>query len=227
MNLVAEGLPKYPAPAELYPLFRQHRPLGQGTELFMHPVDNSVQMGHAEAVAIASTTLSLIGRSYQILPERSTSAPALRGRSVVLVADPQNSNTAAHRLSDTPLTLEYDPAAQDVVVRERDGQHRTWAGKRGPDNRYTEVYGLISMLPGEGEATGPHRTLIFSGITSVGAHGAAEFFSRPEGLNALLRRFAADGSAGFPSAYQVVVRCNSADTLLLSTEYAAHRVIAR
>jgi hypothetical protein len=32
---------------------------------------------------------------------------------------------------------------------------------------------------------------------------------------------------GFPSAYQVVVRCASNDTLLLSAEYAAGRVIAR
>jgi hypothetical protein len=227
MNRVAEGLPKYPAPPELYPLFRQHRPLESGTNLFMHPVDNSVQMGHAESVAIASTTLALIGRSYQILPERSTSAPALRGRSVVLIADPQNSLIAAHRLADTPFGLEYDAAAEDVVVRERGGQHLVWAGKRGPDNRYSEVYGLISMLPGEGEATGPHRTLIFSGITSVGAHGAAEFFSRPEGLNKLLKQLAAEGYTGFPSSYQVVVRCKSVDTLLLSTEYVAHRVIAR
>jgi hypothetical protein len=227
MNVVAEGLPKYPAPPELYPLFRQHRPLESGTELFMHPVDNSVQMGHAEAVALASTTLSSMGRSYQILPERSTSAPALRGRSVVLVADPQNSNTAANRLASTPFTLEFDPATQDVVVRERGGSRAVWAGKRGQDNRYAEVYGLVSMLPGEGEAAGPHRTLIFSGITSVGTHGAAEFFSRPEGLNVLLRRMAAEGYRGFPSAYQVVVHCTSSDTLLLSTEYVTHRVIAR
>jgi hypothetical protein len=107
----------------------------------MHPVDNSVQFGHAESVAIASTTLASMGRTYQILPERSTSAPALRGRSVILVADPQNSSIAAHRLADTPLGLEYDLGAQDVVVRERGGAHLVWAGNRGPDNRYAEVYG--------------------------------------------------------------------------------------
>ena len=111
------------------------------------------------------------GRSFQILPERSTSAAALRGRSIILIADPQNSTTAADLLANTPLTLDFDPTAQDVVVRDRGAAHTTWAGKRGPDRRYTEVYGLISMLPGQGEsATGPHRTLIFSGITSVGAH---------------------------------------------------------
>lgn len=229
MGTVAEGLPKYPAPPELYPLFRQHRPLPPGTDLNMHPVDNSVQMGHAESVAIASTTLSLMGRTFQILPERSASAPALRGRSVILIADPQNSTTAANLLANTPLTLDFDPGVQDVVVRDRVGAaHTVWAGKRGPDLRYTEVYGLISMLPGQGETTGgAHRTLIFSGITSVGAHGAADFFSKPDGLNVFLRRLSSEGYSTFPSAYQIVVRCVSSDTLLVSTEYVTHRVIAK
>jgi hypothetical protein len=226
MTVVAEGLPKYPAPPELYPLFRQHRPLPEGVELSMHPVDNSVQLGHAEALAISSATLSLMGVPYQALPERSASAPAIRGRSAVLIADPQNSNTAGQELARTPLTLDFDAAAQDVVVRDRSGSAK-WVGKRGPDKRYTEVYGLISVLPGEGEAAGPHRIVVFSGITSVGAHGAADFFSRPEGLRALLQRLRAEGYTGFPRAYQVVVKCTSNDTLLLSTEYTAHRVIAK
>jgi hypothetical protein len=227
MNVVAEGLPKYPAFPELYPMFRQHRPLPPGVELFMHPVDNSTQLGHAQALVIAATTLSLSGRLYQILPERSTSTPALRGRGVVMIGDPQNSSEAARALAGTPLTLDFDPAAEDVVVRERSGAHTVWTGKRGPDKRYTEVYGLISMLPAEGDAAGPRRMLILSGITSVGTHGAAEYFSRPEGLNVFLRHLAAEGYTHFPSAYQIVVRCTSSDTLLLSTEYVTHRVIAR
>jgi hypothetical protein len=227
MSVVAEGLPKYPAPAELYPLFRQHRPLPEGVNLFMHPVDNSTQMGHAQALVIASTTLASMGRKYQILPERSTSAPALRDRGAVLIGDPQNSSETAQALASTPFTLDFDATAEDVVVRERAGGHTVWAGKRGPDKRYSEVYGLISMLPAQGERAGTHRLLIFSGITSVGTHGAAEYFSRPEGLNVFLRHLAAEGYTRFPSAYQIVVRCTSSDTLLLSTEYVAHRVLAR
>jgi len=227
MTVVAGGLPKYPAPPELYPLFRQHRPLEEGVELSMHPVDNSVQFGHAETATIAATTLMLMGTAYQILPERSAPAPALRGRNVVLIADPQNSNEAAGRLEKTPLTLAFDQHDQDVVVRERGGPNTVWAGKRGPDKRYTEVYGLITVLPAEGEVAGPHHVLIFSGMTSVGTQGAAEFFSRPESLQVLREKLAAQGYAHFPAAYQVVVRCASNDTLLLSAEYAAHRVIAR
>ena len=50
MSVVAEGLSKYPAPDELYALYRQHRPLPAGTKLDMHPVDNSIQMGRMGAV---------------------------------------------------------------------------------------------------------------------------------------------------------------------------------
>jgi hypothetical protein len=42
-----------------------------------------------------------------------------------------------------------------------------------------------------------------------------------------LRHLAAEGYPTFPSAYQVVVRCTSSDTLLVSTEYVTHRVIAK
>jgi hypothetical protein len=227
MTVVAEGLPKYPAPPELYAMFRQHRPLGEGVELSMHPVDNSVQLGHSQSVVIAAATLSLMGASYQILPERSASAPALRGRNAILIADPQNSNSAAERMETTPLTLDFDAGLQDVVVRERVGSHRVWAGKRGQDKRYTEVYGLITVLPGEGETSGPHRTVIFSGLTSVGTHGAADFFSRPESLAVLRGKLAAEGYSGFPGSYQVLVRCRSNDTLLLSADYETHRVMAK
>jgi hypothetical protein len=227
MTVVAEGLPKYPAPPELYPFFRQHRPLEAGAELSMHPVDNSVQFGHAEAATVVATTLTLMGASYEILPERSAPAPALRGHNVILIADPQNSNEAAQRLELTPVTLAFDAVRNDVVVRETGGTHTVWAGKRGQDKRYTEVYGLITVLPAEGEGTPLHHVLIFSGITSVGTQGAAEFFARPESLRVLREKLAAQGYTRFPSAYQVVVRCASNDTLLLSAEYVAHRVISR
>jgi hypothetical protein len=227
MVVVAEGLPKYPAPPELYPFFRQHRPLEEGAELSMHPVDNSVQFGHAQAITVAATTLTLMGAPYQILPERSAPAPALRGHNVILIADPQNSNEAAQRLESAPLTLDFDASRQDVVVRERAGAQIVWAGKRGQDKRYTEEYGLITVLPAGGEGAATHHVLIFSGMTSVGTQGAAEFFARPESLRVLREKLKEQGYSDFPSAYQVVVRCASNDTLLLSADYAAHRVIAR
>jgi len=219
MTEVAEGLPKYAAPPELYPLFRQHRPLPEGVELSMHPVDNSVQVGHMAAVVEVVSTLRLAGVTCQILPERSAPAAAFRGRNVVVIGDPQNSDAAARILEKLPLTIDFDSAVRDLVVRER-GTSRMWIPKRGRDKRYTEAYGLITVVAGEDNAGA--RIVVLSGITSVGTHGAAEFFSKPENLALLRRRM---GGSSVPATYQVVVRCASNDTLLLSTEYAAHRVI--
>ncbi len=220
MPEVAEGLPKYAAPQELYPLFRQHRPLPAGEELFMHPVDNSVQVGHMAAVVEIASTLRLAGAFYQILPERSTPAAAFRGRNVIIIGDPQNSDAAARVLEKLPLTIDFDPSVRDLVVRERGEKGRVWIPKRGPDKRYTEAYGLITVIRGEDNSN--VRMVVFSGITSVGTHGAAELFSKPENLAILRERL---GPGTLPASYQVVVRCVSNDTLLLSSEYAAHRII--
>ena len=220
MPVVAEGLPKYPAPAELYPLYAQHRPLPAGVELDMHPVDNSVQMGHMGAVITLAGVLQSHGVSFEVLPERSAPLTAMRGRNVILIGDPQNSSEAAGFLEKTPFTIDYDTGAQDLVVRDRK-RGRMFVPKRGPDKRYTDVYGLITVLPTPG-AKGDQHTVVLSGITSVGTQGAAEFFASARELDALKKRFRAEGLAGFPAAYQVVVHCKSQDTLLISAEYQAH-----
>jgi hypothetical protein len=225
MAVVAEGFPKYPAPPELYAFFRQHRPLPEGTELSMHPVDNSVQMGQLASVVALANTLHDGGVRYQVLPERAARITVMRGRNVILIGEPQDSEAAALYLDKMPITVEYDPAVQDVVVRDRrhPGHPRAFVPKRGPDKRYTEVYGLITVTPTP-EATGDQRSVIISGLTSVGEQGAAEFFSSVKALSSLLERFRSEGRSGFPSGYQVVLRCNSRDTLLISTVYETHVV---
>lgn len=225
MTAVAEGLPKYPAPPELYPLFRQHRPLPAGTGLDMHPVDNSIQMGHSAAVVAFSRILSERGVRYQILPERAARVTSMRGRNAVVIGEPQNSEAVALYLEKTPITLAFDPEAKDVVVldRRKPGQPRRYVPERGQDQRYTEVYGLITVVPTPG-ATGGQQSVIVSGLTSVGAQGAAEFFSSGNPMTSLLERLRKDGYTDFPPAYQVVVRCKSRDTLLLSSEYVTHAV---
>ena len=224
MAVVAEGFPKYPAPPELYAMFRQHRPLPDGTELDMHPVDNSVQMGQVYSVLTLANTLHEGRVRYQVLPERAARVTTMRGRNVILIGDPQDSEAARLYLEKTPITMEYDPAVQDVVIRDRrPGAGRAYVPKRGPDKRYSEVYGLITVTPTPGAAA-DQRSVIISGLTSVGSQGAAEFFSSPKAMRALLDRLHQEGYSGFPSAYQVVVHCNSSDTLLLSAEYQAHAV---
>ena len=220
MSIVAEGLPKYPAPAELYPLFKQHRPLPPDTELDMHPVDNSIQMGQLGAVLALTSVFQARGATFQVLPERSAPVTVMRGRNVILIGDPQNSSATAGFLEKTPFTIDYDPVVKDLVVRDRGG-NRSYIPKRGADNRYSEAFGLITVLPSPG-AKNNERTVILSGMTSVGSQAAAEFFASARDLSALRKRFS-DGN--FPPAYQVVVRCKSNDTLLISEEYAAHAII--
>jgi hypothetical protein len=222
MPVVAEGLPKYPAPPELYPLYTQHRPLPAGVDLNMHPVDNSVQMGHMGAVLTVAGVLQSRGSTVEVLPERTAPMTAMRGRNVILIGDPQNSVAAAGFLEKTRFTLEYDSTVEDLVVRDRQS-HRSFIPRRGADKRYTDVYGLVTVMPSPG-AKADQRTVVLSGITSVGTQGAAEFFASARDLEALQKRFRQEGLAGFPAAYQVVVHCKSQDTLLIWEEYEAHAV---
>jgi hypothetical protein len=220
MSIVAEGLPKYPAPAELYPLFKQHRPLPPGTQLDMHPVDNSIPMGQMGALLALTSVFQGHGAAFQVFPERSAPVTVMRGRNVILIGDPQNSTAAAGFLEKTPFTIDYDSAVQDLVVRDR-RNNRSYIPKRGPDNRYSDAFGLVTVVPSPG-AKNKERTVILSGITSVGSQAAAEFFASAHDLQALRKRFPGDA---FPTAYQVVVRCKSNDTLLISEDYEVHAIV--
>jgi hypothetical protein len=226
MSVVAEGLPKYPAPAELVPIYRQHRPLPADQMLSMHPVDNSVQMGHLGAVITLSAILNGRGAGFQVLPERSAPVSAMRGRNVILIGDPHDSAAAAEMLAKTPLTIGFDAGLQDLVIRDRRSNTTAYVPKRGADRRYSEAFGLVTVMPSPG-AKGDQRVVVLSGITSVGSQGAAEFFASARELEALKKRFESEGLRGFPAAYQVVVRCKSNDTLLVSEEYAAHVVMSK
>ena len=166
-----------------------------------------------------------MGATFQVLPERSAPVSALRGRNAILIGDPQDSSATAEMLDKTPLTIDYDAAIDDLVIRDR-RQHHDLAPKRGSDKRYSDVFGLITVMPSPGAAADQHL-VILSGITSVGTQGAAEFFASPRELESLRARFVAQGLNGFPAAYQVVVHCKSNDTLLVSAEYQAHVVIQR
>jgi hypothetical protein len=81
------------------------------------------------------------------------------------------------------------------------------------------------VLPGDGPIPSQRRIIVVSGISTVGVHGAMEYFSSPEKMSQLRDRFLKEGFPGFPPAYQVVVLCKSDDTLLLSADYAGHEVL--
>jgi hypothetical protein len=225
---LTHGTPKYEAFPELYDRFRQHRPLKAGTKLEMHPTE-SIAMGEMSGVVAAANALRQFRASYQILPERAAPLPSLRGRNVILFGVPFTSEAANDILSRAAWTVDYDAATGEIVIRENQpSSAKPFVPVRDQNRSYSEVYGLLTVLPSQGGSpANPRRTVIISGITSVGSHGAMEFFASPDALQDLRSRFQKEGMAGFPSAFQVVVRCKTNDTLLLSSEYAAHRVLSR
>ena len=221
-----KSTPKYEAFPELYDWYRRHRPLRDGAKLEMHPTE-SIAIGEMSGVVAATNVLRQFHTSFQVLPERAAPLASLRGRNLILFGVPITSEAATALLGHAAWTVDFDPGLNDMVIRENSANAVTsFAPTRGEDRTYIDVFGLITVFPSPGSAGGePHRTVVISGITSVGSHGAMEFFASAAAMQDLRNRFQKEGQSGFPNAYQVVVRCKANDTLLLSYEYAAHRVL--
>ncbi|HYP09049.1 MAG TPA: hypothetical protein VER03_22675 [Bryobacteraceae bacterium] len=89
-----------------------------------------------------------------------------------------------------------------------------------------EFPGLLTVLPSDG-SNGSKRTVIFAGANSSGSQAAAEFFSSPSALADLKQRFAKEGIAGFPHAYQMVLKGVAEGQSVLSYSYQEHHVLTR
>jgi len=215
------GSPTYPAPPEAYGWFRQHRPLSPGARLGMTLTDNMLGIGTMNAVVTTVNTLRALGSNWQILPERVAALAAMRGRNTILFGAPVDSEAITRSMENTPLVVSYDTGAKEFVIKDRQSG-RILPPEKDPEGEFTAVYGLITVLNADRDGLG---MLLFSGITSGGTQGAAEFFSSPEKLRALRQLLAREGLHGFPSAYQVVVKCTFSNLLLLRDEYSFHRVL--
>lgn len=223
-------LPIFPTPPEIQSLYRKSNPLPDGATLSMRPAPNVANLGVVGGAAAVSATLHSLGAHYQILPERSAPLASFRNRNVILFGDPINSFAAAHLLSRGRLTVVQDPATNRLVIRDRQkpaSDPPVFSRREGRPGEPAQVYGLLTVLPSDGTPGEPRRTLIVSGVSQVGTQGAMEFFSSPERLQDLKTRFRQDGLPGFPSAYQLVVRCTAEDSLPLSCGYAAHYVLEK
>ena len=95
--------------------------------------------------------------------------------------------------------------------------------RKDAQGEFLDVYGLVTVLNNRDSDRGRLGAVVFSGITSTGAHGAAEYFSSPRALRDLRARL---GKSRFPQSYQVVVRCTFNNKLLLTYNYHSHRIIA-
>jgi hypothetical protein len=222
----AYGSPTYPAPPEAYPLFREHRPLAPDARLGMIFTDNLVGVGTMNAVVIGASTLRNLGASYQILPERVATIEALHGRNAILFGAPVDSQVISRVLQDTPLTVDYEPSVREFVIRDR-VSGRMIVPPKNPNGDFVDVYGLVTVINTRDSDRGRLGTVVFSGITSAGTHGAAEYFASARSLRDLRAVFAREGIRGFPVAYQVVVKCKFSRMLLVSYEYHSHRVLQK
>jgi hypothetical protein len=220
----AYGSPAYPAPPEAYPLFRQHRPLAPGARLGLLFTDNVLGVGTMNAVVTAATTLRSLGASYQVLPERVATLSALRGRNAMLFGAPVDSEAITRSMQTAPLTVDFEPSVKEFVIRDRTAG--TWIPpKKDPNGDFIDVYGLITVLNIRDSDQGRLGMVIFSGITSAGTQGAAEYFASARSLRNLRSIFARERINSFPAAYQVVVKCTFNNMLLVGYEYHSHRII--
>jgi hypothetical protein len=222
----AFGTPIYPAPPEAYSLFKQQRPLASDAKLGMIFTNDAMGVGNLNAIVIASNVVREMGATPQILPERPAMRSVLHGRNTILFGAPVDSQIISDVLEKTPFSVVYDPGVREFVIRDR-ATNRDIVPEKGPNGDFVSVYGLVTVLNNRDSDRGPLGMIVFSGITSVGTHGAAEYFSSPHSLKALQSILAKEGVRGFPPAYQVVVKCRFENMLLVGGEYYTHRVLQK
>ena len=229
VSSVQEDRPIFPAPQELYPLFSRFRELPRDAKLQMEPVQKAIPMGSVEGLARVMTALQTLHARTRILPETTSPLSALRGKSAVVFGSTWYSPSASALLEKTPWTIHWDEESREVaLVGQGSRKGLKFVPRRGPRGEFQEVFGLVSVLQNESSADGDRSIVVISGLTSVGIYGAAAFFTSSRDLRALAERFHKDGLPGWPTAFQVVVRCRaSGDAQLLSYAYETHDVLTR
>lgn len=132
----------------------------------MYRTDNSLLLGDALAATVAVRTLTLLGASFEVLPEKLAGHPALRGRNVMRFGSPSDSHEVALDLSRAAFSIRYDPSIPDEVVTNKTPGTpgaEVFRPKRGSDG-YS--YALLTVMPAEDSAS--DRIVIASGISSAG-----------------------------------------------------------
>jgi len=152
-----------------------------------------------------------------------TAMPTLRRRNVILFGTPAYSPAVARLLEKCPLQVNYLDAIVGSATEQSPAAR--YALERDQQPRLAVLFGLVTVVPGENSGDHQNRILIFSGVNSAGAQAAAEFFSSPEHLLELKKELAKAGHDTFPEAYQVVVRAETDDSILLSFRYENYRII--
>jgi hypothetical protein len=188
--------------------------------------NDALGVGNLNAAVTTSAVVRALGSTTEILPERPAMMSLLHDRDAVVFGAPVDSQLISELLSDTPLSVIYDESVKEFVVRDRPSG-ATLVPEKETNGDFRAVYGLVTVLNNRESDHGRLGLTVFSGITSVGTYGAAEYFTSPKTLGTLRSVFARDGVKGFPAAYQVVVKCRFENMQLVAEEYQAHRILKR
>lgn len=215
-----------PAIAQWYR--RQHPGTPPETLLFQVPTFNSPLWGDAVGAMRIVGMLRGFGVESDFLAERLVTPPVFRNRNAVMFGNPEYSATIKRLIARLPLQLTVDPSTKEHEVCEVNGQGkiiRRFVPVRDPRNsELTEVFGLITSLPAEGDSDQHARYLLFSGISSAGTEAAALYFSSPSHLKDLAKRLHLKSNDPWPNKLQVLIRSTTDRTVAFNFSYETHRI---
>ena len=198
-------------------------------EIYLGPSLTSPFWGDVAGAAAVSQLLIGSGITPELLPEAAIQLPALNKRNLLMFGRPGFSKAVDLYLRDMPFRVRIPDRLHTTAIWNVDprpgeqAEYDTHAGSGAPNGE--TAFGLITVMPSWGDSN--LRAVVFSGTLSPGTQAASEFFSSAKQLQALLRLFRKEGHAGFPPAYQVVVRSNIFGTSALDVQYVTHRVISK
>jgi hypothetical protein len=220
---------QYPVQKEIVEWYRRQRPASANATLLAVPTFNSPLWGDAAGAFEVASFLRGFGAMPELIAERLVTPPVFRNRNVVFFGSPEYSSTIARLMQGLPLQVGYDDIAKDHLAYEVDSSGqviRRFTVKRDPQSKLlAQVYGLISILPSEGDGEQSSRYIIFSGVSSAGIQAAAEYLASPSHLAALQQRLNLKSGDPWPARLQVLVHATTSQTVTLSFAYETHRTV--
>jgi hypothetical protein len=227
-----DNLIRIPKTHGVWSTFRSVYPSGdEPRDLFLSESQNTVRLGELRATVVAVRLLTTAGVDFRVMSERDVTAPSLHSWNVLVLANPEFSYAANMILSRAALTVATDAERNVTSVRPTrpgSGSLRTYTASPSAANSESLSYGLITVTPGDASSVNePLRAVVISGTDEAACQSAAEFFCSARRMNDLRQRFRKEGLAGFPKAYQAVLKCRTTKGELVSSEYEAHVILER
>jgi hypothetical protein len=212
--------------------YHGHYPLRPGHRLGLH-LSGPLRTGEVLGAMTAARVLMRAGVEHQVILDKKLALSTVRGRNLLMFANPEYSELAAMLLERGVWTVGYDPARRARVIHpHKDAPTQYKAFVPGSDWQRPATFGLITVLPNGGTVVpsapgndaGP-RAVLVSCTNSPGCQAAMDFFASAGGMRTLRDRLRVEGHQTFPAAYQVVIRCDLHLSQALAGAYEAHAVL--